>query len=312
MPPADLRKTVIGEARQLRRGRLLDEAELHRLVASGHLDRLGHLADPLGCRARDRENRLGVNLADARLGQAKDLRDFSQPHVLVVVQRQHPALRFGQRLDALGRQGVRMDLAVDVRLAHPARDQLRVLTPEIEDNDHLFPHSNPLRTIFSLPVIVAALGYFVDIYDLVLFSIVRVPSLKALGLEGQALIDQGVFLLNMQMAGMLLGGILWGILGDRKGRLKIMFASIFLYSVANLANAFVDSLGAYAVLRFVAGIGLAAPIEVDLEPAQRRDMMDRTGRRTVPQIYIGDTHVGGYDDLAALDRAGKLDALLRA
>ena len=117
-----------------------------------------------------------------------------------------------------------------------------------------------LRSIFSLPVIVAALGYFVDIYDLVLFSIVRVPSLKALGLEGQELIDQGVFLLNMQMAGMLLGGILWGILGDRKGRLKIMFASIFLYSLANLANAAVTTLPAYAVLRFVAGVGLAGEL----------------------------------------------------
>ena len=117
-----------------------------------------------------------------------------------------------------------------------------------------------LRSIFSLPVIVAALGYFVDIYDLVLFSIVRVPSLKALGLEGQELIDQGVFLLNMQMAGMLLGGILWGILGDRKGRLKIMFASIFLYSVANLANATVTTLPAYAILRFVAGVGLAGEL----------------------------------------------------
>jgi MFS family permease len=122
------------------------------------------------------------------------------------------------------------------------------------------PPPNSLRSIFSLPVIVAALGYFVDIYDLVLFSIVRVPSLKALGLEGQALIDQGVFLLNMQMAGMLAGGILWGILGDRKGRLKIMFASIFLYSVANLANAAVDTLPAYAALRFVAGIGLAGEL----------------------------------------------------
>src|SRR5512145_18387 len=115
--------------------------------------------------------------------------------------------------------------------------------------------SRHLRNIFSLPVIVAALGYFVDIYDLVLFSIVRVPSLKAIGLDGQQLIDQGVFLLNMQMAGMLLGGILWGILGDRKGRLRIMFASIFLYSVANLANALVDTLPAYAALRFLAGIG---------------------------------------------------------
>jgi MFS transporter, putative metabolite:H+ symporter len=72
-------------------------------------------------------------------------------------------------------------------------------------------------SVLSVPVIVAALGYFVDIYDLVLFSIVRVPSLKALGLQGQALIDRGVFLLNMQMIGMLLGGILWGILGDRRG-----------------------------------------------------------------------------------------------
>ena len=101
-----------------------------------------------------------------------------------------------------------------------------------------------LRHVFSLPVIVAALGYFVDIYDLVLFSIVRVPSLKSLGLSGQELIDSGVFLLNMQMAGMLLGGILWGVLGDRKGRLKIMFGSIFLYSVANIANGMAASLPA--------------------------------------------------------------------
>lgn len=114
--------------------------------------------------------------------------------------------------------------------------------------------------IFSLPVIVAALGYFVDIYDLVLFSIVRVPSLKAIGLSGQELIDQGVFLLNMQMAGMLLGGILWGVMGDRKGRLKIMFGSIFLYSLANLANGMVTSIEAYALLRFIAGIGLAGEL----------------------------------------------------
>ncbi|MFZ5774011.1 MAG: MFS transporter [Thermodesulfobacteriota bacterium] len=117
-----------------------------------------------------------------------------------------------------------------------------------------------LRAVFSLPVIVAALGYFVDIYDLVLFSIVRVPSLKALGLSGQELTDQGVFLLNMQMVGMLLGGILWGILGDRQGRLKIMFGSIFLYSIANLLNGFANSLPAYAALRFVAGIGLAGEL----------------------------------------------------
>ncbi len=106
----------------------------------------------------------------------------------------------------------------------------------------------------------ASLGYFVDIYDLVLFSIVRVPSLKSLGLAGQELIDNGVFLLNMQMAGMLVGGILWGVMGDRKGRLKIMFGSIFLYSVANIANGMVSSLGAYAALRFIAGVGLAGEL----------------------------------------------------
>lgn len=116
------------------------------------------------------------------------------------------------------------------------------------------------RNILSVPVIVAALGYFVDIYDLVLFSIVRVPSLKSLGLQGQGLIDQGVFLLNMQMAGMLVGGVIWGVLGDRKGRLKIMFASIFLYSLANFLNGTVTSLPAYAILRFIAGIGLAGEL----------------------------------------------------
>lgn len=117
-----------------------------------------------------------------------------------------------------------------------------------------------LRAICSIPVIVAALGYFVDIYDLVLFSIVRVPSLQALGFSGTTLVDNGVFLLNMQMIGMLLGGIIWGILGDRKGRLTIMFGSIFLYSVANLMNGMVDSIGAYAALRFIAGIGLAGEL----------------------------------------------------
>jgi len=116
------------------------------------------------------------------------------------------------------------------------------------------------RHIFSLPVIIAALGYFVDIYDLVLFSIVRIPSLKSLGYTGKELIDNGVLLLNMQMVGMLLGGILWGILGDRKGRLKIMFGSIFLYSIANLANGMATSLPVYASLRFIAGIGLAGEL----------------------------------------------------
>ena len=111
-----------------------------------------------------------------------------------------------------------------------------------------------------IPILVAALGYFVDIYDLILFSIVRVPSLTALGLSGEALLESGVLLLNMQMAGMLVGGIAWGVMGDRRGRLSVLFGSIVLYSIANIANAFVHDVSTYAALRFVAGVGLAGEL----------------------------------------------------
>ena len=88
----------------------------------------------------------------------------------------------------------------------------------------------------SLAVLVAALGYFVDIYDLILFSVVRVESLKSLGVTGDALTSTGVRLLNMQLVGMLVGGIIWGVLGDKLGRLSVLFGSILLYSVANVLN----------------------------------------------------------------------------
>lgn len=111
-----------------------------------------------------------------------------------------------------------------------------------------------------VPILVAALGYFVDIYDLILFSIVRVPSLTDLGLSGDALLESGVLLLNMQMAGMLAGGVAWGVMGDRRGRLSVLFGSIVLYSLANIANAFAQDVPSYAVLRFVAGVGLAGEL----------------------------------------------------
>ncbi|MDP4199009.1 MAG: MFS transporter [Bacteroidota bacterium] len=125
--------------------------------------------------------------------------------------------------------------------------------------ENLAPRS-VLRSLFSSAVIVSSLGYFVDIYDLVLFSIIRVPSLKSLGLSGPALLDTGIYLLNVQMAGMLIGGILWGVLGDKKGRLSVLFGSIVLYSIANIANGFVQSVEQYALLRFIAGIGLAGEL----------------------------------------------------
>ena len=111
-----------------------------------------------------------------------------------------------------------------------------------------------------MAVAVAALGYFVDIYDLLLFSIVRVNSLKGLGVAESELLDKGVLLINIQMAGLLIGGVLWGMLGDRKGRLSVLFGSIFLYSAANVANGFVQNVEQYAALRFIAGIGLAGEL----------------------------------------------------
>jgi MFS transporter, putative metabolite:H+ symporter len=117
-----------------------------------------------------------------------------------------------------------------------------------------------LREILQPAVIVGALGYFVDVYDLILFTILRIPSLKSLGFSGEQLVSHGILLLNMQMAGMLLGGIFFGILGDRFGRVVLLFGSILLYSVANIANGFVHSIEAYAVWRFIAGFGLAGEL----------------------------------------------------
>jgi len=114
--------------------------------------------------------------------------------------------------------------------------------------------------ILNIAVIVAALGYFVDIYDLVLFTIVRVKSLQSLGLTPQDIEDKGLFLLNVQMVGMLVGGIFWGILGDKKGRLSVLFGSIIMYSIANVLNGMVQSIEQYYVLRFIAGFGLAGEL----------------------------------------------------
>jgi len=116
------------------------------------------------------------------------------------------------------------------------------------------------RSILTATVLVSALGYFVDVYDLLLFSIVRVESLRDLGIAEERMLDVGVLLLNWQMAGLLLGGIAWGVLGDRRGRVSVLFGSIALYSVANIANAFVTSIPAYAALRFFAGLGLAGEL----------------------------------------------------
>jgi MFS family permease len=118
----------------------------------------------------------------------------------------------------------------------------------------------PFSHLLKLPVIVAALGYMVDMYDLFLFNIVRVPSLKELGLTKEELFTKGLYILDIQMAGMLIGGILWGVIGDKKGRRSVLFGSILMYSLANVANGFITSFDQYVVLRFIAGVGLAGEL----------------------------------------------------
>lgn len=122
-------------------------------------------------------------------------------------------------------------------------------------------HTNP----FNIVVIVAALGYFVDVYDLILFGIVKDSSLVAIGItDPQQIKAAGVYLLNLQLIGLILGGIVWGVLGDKKGRMSTLFLTIMLYSLANIANGFVQNLDQYAILRFIAGFGLAGELGVSI------------------------------------------------
>ena len=114
--------------------------------------------------------------------------------------------------------------------------------------------------LLSLPVFVAALGYFVDVYDLLLFTIVRQPSVMSLGSTAETIIVDSAHIINWQMSGLLIGGILWGVLGDKKGRLKVLFGSIILYSVANFLTSFVQTVDQYAYCRFLGGIGLAGEL----------------------------------------------------
>jgi putative MFS transporter len=119
---------------------------------------------------------------------------------------------------------------------------------------------NQKQSVLNIAVIVAALGYFVDIYDLLLFTIVREPSLKGLNVPDSGMIAASTKIINWQMIGLLIGGIIWGIMGDKKGRLSVLFGSIMLYSVANFANGFVQTVDQYAMARFIAGVGLAGEL----------------------------------------------------
>ncbi len=142
-------------------------------------------------------------------------------------------------------------------------------------------------SIFNIVVLVAALGYFVDIYDLLLFNIVRVDSLTDLGLNAAQIKSEGEFIISIQMIGLLIGGIIWGMLGDKKGRLSVLFGSIILYSVANIINGFVHTPNQYALVRFVAGLGLAGELGAGITLVSELVSKEKRGLSTSLLAGIG-------------------------
>ncbi len=153
----------------------------------------------------------------------------------------------------------------------------------------MIPAENKKNRQIALLIVVAALGYFVDIYDLVLFGVVKAESLDQImkGASPDAKAAMGKFLFNMQMLGMLIGGLLWGILGDKKGRLKVLFGSILLYSVANIANAFVTDTSTYTFVRIIAGIGLAGELGAGITLVSEMMSKEKRGYGTMIIVTFG-------------------------
>src|SRR5438874_3207498 len=144
------------------------------------------------------------------------------------------------------------------------------------------------NSVLSLTVLVASLGYFVDIYDLQLFNLVSVKSLRGIGITDPTLIDQYNYQLFLwQMGGMLVGGLIWGILGDRRGRKSILFGSILLYSIANLFNAHVGTVGQYTAVRFIAGLGLAGELGAAVTLVSETMERQARGWRTMVIVAVG-------------------------
>jgi MFS family permease len=144
-------------------------------------------------------------------------------------------------------------------------------------------------SIFNLTVVVAALGYFVDIYDLLLFGIIRVKSLTSMGLDALAVRDSGESIISIQMWGLLIGGIIWGIMGDKKGRISVLFGSIILYSLANIANGLVTTVEQYKIARFIAGVGLAGELGAGITLVTELLPKDKRGIGTSIVAGIGIT-----------------------
>ena len=145
----------------------------------------------------------------------------------------------------------------------------------------------PRNSVFNIAVLVAALGYFVDIYDLLLFGIIRIESLKDLGLSEAQLLTDGETILQWQMWGLLIGGLIWGVMGDKKGRISVLFGSIILYSLANIANGFVQTVDQYKWIRFIAGLGLAGELGAGITLVSELTSKEKRGIATSMVAGLG-------------------------
>jgi putative MFS transporter len=142
-------------------------------------------------------------------------------------------------------------------------------------------------SVITAGVVVAALGYFVDIYDLLLFGIVRKDSLSSMGYSPADVNKYGLLLINVQMMGMLVGGVFWGMLGDKKGRLSVLFGSIIIYSLANIANGFINDVTQYSILRFIAGFGLAGELGAGITLVSESLPIEKRGYGTMIVAVVG-------------------------
>jgi len=147
-------------------------------------------------------------------------------------------------------------------------------------------------TVVALAVVAAALGFFVDAYDLLLYSIVRNQSLQGIGLSGEQILGVGIDLLNAQLIGMLVGGVVWGVLGDIYGRRSVLFGSIILYSIATFANGFAGSVPVYAACRFVSGLGLAGELGAGVTLVSELMSRENRGYGTMIVAAVGVLGVG--------------------
>lgn len=149
------------------------------------------------------------------------------------------------------------------------------------------PAVSPTSKILNATVVVTALGYFVDLYDLLLFSVTRTQSLTDIGLSGDALTDAGLYIINMQAVGLIIGGLLWGVVGDKVGRKKGLLGSILTYSLATLGCAFVQTVDQYALLRFIAGVGLAGEVGIGVTLIAESMSKEKRGLGTAAFAMFG-------------------------